>query len=316
MINSTITRKISAAFLATILVAGIIALSYPSFMVGAQAEPEYGMDSYDKKSYGKDSDESSDDAKDSDESSDDAKDSDESSDDAKDSDELEYGTDSYDKKAYGNDDYGTQYSSYGKDNSYKSKDSNSVTVKKIKCNNINVNVNGLELNLTSVPFLSGLLGFEAQASDEGYSGASSYESGEGIYGDEKSGSDKSFKFICINNNNNTVIGNGDGNGDGNGNGNGDQCDDIIECLESTGEEVTFPITITNPGGQNPTIINDIDELCEFLSEPPQSVSAEQLLRVVAQILPDATEEEVETIVCNCLVPLFGIQGACPPGPQA
>ena len=49
MINSTVTRKISAVFLATVLVAGIIALVSPSFMVGAQAEPGYEMDSYDKK---------------------------------------------------------------------------------------------------------------------------------------------------------------------------------------------------------------------------------------------------------------------------
>jgi len=49
MINSTVTRKISAVFLATVLLAGIIALVSPSFMVGAQAEPGYEMDSYDKK---------------------------------------------------------------------------------------------------------------------------------------------------------------------------------------------------------------------------------------------------------------------------
>src|ERR671910_2297546 len=140
MINSTVTTKISAAFLATVLVAGIIALSSPSFMVGAQAAPGYGMDSYDKKSNGKD-----------------------------------------------------------------------VSIKKVKCNNINVNVNGLTLNTTSVPFLSDLLGSEAYASDEGDNGASSYGKGgsygsDGSYGDKKSGSDKSFKFVCINNNNNNVAG--------------------------------------------------------------------------------------------------------------
>ena len=44
--------------------------------------------------------------------------------------------DSYDKQSYGKD-----------SNSYdKSKDSNSVTVKKIKCNNINVNLNGFSGN--------------------------------------------------------------------------------------------------------------------------------------------------------------------------
>src|SRR5215213_10293544 len=107
MINSTVTRKISAVFLATVLVAGIIALVSPSFMVGAQAEPGYGMDSYDK-------------------------------------------------------------NTYGKDNSYKSKDSSSVSIKKVKCNNINVNVNGLELNVLP-PVLSGVAA-EAQAADEGERG--------------------------------------------------------------------------------------------------------------------------------------------------
>jgi len=143
MINSTVTRKISAVFLATVLVAGIISLVSPSFMVGAQAVPEYGMDSYDKKAY-------------------------------------------------------------GKDKSYKSKDSSSVSIKKVKCNNINVNVNGLELNILP-PFLSNLLASEAQASDEGERGASSYGSGSGGYDGEKSRSDGDFKFVCINNNNNTVV---------------------------------------------------------------------------------------------------------------
>jgi hypothetical protein len=102
-----------------------------------------------------------------------------------------YGMDSYDK-------------SYGKDNSYKSKDSNSVSIKKIKCNNINVNVNGLEIDGLP-PALSTLL-TDGEA-DEGERGSSYYGSASGgSYGDGQSGSDKDFKFICINNNNNTVIG--------------------------------------------------------------------------------------------------------------
>ena len=36
--------KANSVFLATVLVAGIIALSYPSFMVGAQAQQFNGMD--------------------------------------------------------------------------------------------------------------------------------------------------------------------------------------------------------------------------------------------------------------------------------
>src|SRR5215216_1984305 len=83
------------------------------------------------------------------------------------------------------------------------KDRKDVSVKSIKCNNINVNVNGLELNLTSVPFLSNLLASEANA-DEGERGANSYGSGSGSYDDKKSDSDN-FRFVCINNNNNTVV---------------------------------------------------------------------------------------------------------------
>ena len=89
-------------------------------------------------------------------------------------------------------------SQYVKDN-YKSKDSNSVFVKKINCNNVNVNVNGLELNGLP-PFLSNLLFDEDSDGD-----ANSYVSGERSYGSGQSGYDKDFKFVCINNNNNTVI---------------------------------------------------------------------------------------------------------------
>jgi hypothetical protein len=92
---------------------------------------------------------------------------------------------------------------YGQDNNYdKKSDAKNISVKSIKCNNVNVNVNGLELNGLP-PFLTGLAS-EAQATDnEGQYGASSY----GSYGSgEQSWYDNnSFKFVCINNNNNTVV---------------------------------------------------------------------------------------------------------------
>jgi len=95
--------------------------------------------------------------------------------------------------------------SYGMENNYKKSNGKDVSVNSIKCNNVNVNVNGLELNVLP-PALSNLLASEAQESDEGKRGASSYGSGGGSYGSGQSGSDKDFKFICINNNNNTVVG--------------------------------------------------------------------------------------------------------------
>jgi hypothetical protein len=106
------------------------------------------------------------------------------------------------KDQYGKDSYESQYSTYGKDNSYKSKDSSSssVSIKKIKCNNINVNVNGLEL--TTLPqALGGLLSDGER--NEGQYGSYGYVGGPSGY------DNNSFKFVCINNNNNTVIGGGE-----------------------------------------------------------------------------------------------------------
>jgi hypothetical protein len=55
------------------------------------------------------------------------------------------------------------------------------------------------------PALTGLL-TGGEAVDEGQYGTSSYGSGERNYDDGQSGYDNNrFKFICINNNNNTVV---------------------------------------------------------------------------------------------------------------
>jgi hypothetical protein len=87
---------------------------------------------------------------------------------------------------------------YGMDQDRKSHGKD-VSVKSIKCNNINVNVNGLELDVLP-PALSTLL-TGGEEDDNAYS----YGSGERNYGSESSGSETDFRFICINNNNNTVI---------------------------------------------------------------------------------------------------------------
>ena len=105
--------------------------------------------------------------------------------------ELDYGMDnSYDDKQ-----------SYGKDNSYPSKDSSSVSVKKIKCNNINVNLNG-DIDIGASQALDALA-TEAQAEDEGANGASSGNDGRGD--GRSTGHDSNSRFVCINNNNNKVV---------------------------------------------------------------------------------------------------------------
>jgi hypothetical protein len=50
--NTVSTKKSSSIFLAIVLVAGTIVLSFPSFMIGnVHAQRDYGMDSYDNKPY-------------------------------------------------------------------------------------------------------------------------------------------------------------------------------------------------------------------------------------------------------------------------
>ena len=108
--------------------------------------------------------------------------------------EPDYGMDSYDDKQ-----------SYGKDNSYyESKDSSTI-VKKIKCNNINANVNGFNgIEVGTLPTTLNGLATEAQAVDEGEVGASSFGNGGGGSDGRPSSGQGSDKW-CINNNNFVVI---------------------------------------------------------------------------------------------------------------
>src|SRR5262245_27100724 len=119
MNTSTNSTRISAVFLSAVLIAGTIAAIFPSFMIGAQSDPYYGMDKDNKK---------------------------------------------VDKK---------------------------ISVRSLKCNNINVNVNGLTLDVFP-PFLGGG-DMAAEAAEEPSTDASSF-AGSG-------GNDKSefndFRFICI-----------------------------------------------------------------------------------------------------------------------
>ena len=122
--------------------------------------------------------------------------------------ELEDELDNNYKKSYGKDNYkSTEYPSYEKDNSYQSKDSSNVIIKKIKCNNINVNLNGfngIEVNALP-PALNGLAtDDEAQAADEGEIGASFSGSGERNTNGYQH-NDKDFRFVCINNNDFVVV---------------------------------------------------------------------------------------------------------------
>jgi hypothetical protein len=116
-------------------------------------------------------------------------------DDRYDSYEAEYtGSNSYEPT-----DYPSYKPEYQSDNSYKSKDSDFI--KKIKCNNINSNLNGIE----STTDVNGLLG------SEGVSAQGDEDTSANAFGnDERNNNNGSFDVDCINNNNNNNAGGGQG----------------------------------------------------------------------------------------------------------
>ena len=239
MKTSTKSTRISAVFLSAVLVAGTIAALFPSFMIGAQADPYYGMDKDHKK---------------------------------------------VDKK---------------------------ISVSSLKCNNINVNVNGLTLDVFP-PFLGGSDIAAAETTDPTTDAASFAGSG---------GHDKSefnnFKFICINNNNNTVI-------------QEPQPpvppveDDCLLCFEQTSQELrdaintflndTGAIVITE-GVVIPAEVDNFEELCEFLvANAPILLTEEEIADLIAGFAAATgqSEEEIEDLV-QCLIDA-GIIEVVPPEP--
>jgi hypothetical protein len=194
---------------------------------------------------------------------------------------------------------------YGMDSYKKKSNAKDVSVKNVKCNNINVNVNGLELNTTSVPFLSTLLGSEAHA-DEGERGASSYGSG-GSYGDGRSGSGGDFKFVCINNNNNTVVV-----------GEEPQLPPVNECAEDveacfaeflspevflaleTALESQAGITI-EINGQN-VVLRSFEDICLAL----EGLTYEQLAMEIVEIIRAVAEIRISPDLVDCIAEALDI----------
>jgi hypothetical protein len=175
---------------------------------------------------------------------------------------TDYGMDndreSYDKKSYGNDyGYESQYSSYGKDdNRDKFKDnSKNVDIKKVKCKNINININA--------------------AGGSGTTTNGNTTNGNDNNGNKTDGFKKidrdGFTFICINNNNNVAAGAGggadDGGDNGGDNGNG-QFPEECACFNE------FPngalMQLENYLNENPqtigvtTDIDTVEKLCQAL----------------------------------------------------
>jgi len=196
---------------------------------------------------------------------------------------------------------------YGQDNYDNKSDAKNVSVKSIKCNNVNVNVNGLELDGLP-PSLGGLL--NGGEGDEGQYGANSY--GSNGYGGQQSDYDNnnnSFKFVCINNNNNTVVVVEEPPVEDEYeecfNTNTTLAGIIADILEVPGPISLFPVFPDISIGAD---VETIAQLCDFLEEQitegniPQSGLIDIILRILEinpEISEGVLEESVEALV-ECL----------------
>jgi hypothetical protein len=203
--------------------------------------------------------------------------------------EKDYDNDYEDKNSYDKDDYKSEYSSYGKyDRDYdkSKKDSNSVSIKKVKCNNINVNLNGIDVNIGGLPNTDPVaLAQEVEDDDEEIESNSIENDNDESYKDRdgKSDSNTNSRIICINNNNNIV---------------GEEPElTCEECFTENlnDEELENLIQIL-------TLIDleDLEGICEALSDPTFS-NQEKILGLVL-LLSIATDGDVDTIrdILECL----------------
>ena len=174
------------------------------------------------------------------------------------------------------------------DNNYKKSDGKDVSVKSIKCNNINVNVNGLELDVFP-SFLGGGLAAEAQESSTDTSSFAG--NGEGNDGFEIN----DFRFVCINNNDNTVVV-------------GEEpippetsaCTDCFSVLTQT--QINRLLAIVGA--------TSIEVYCELLLATPNS-SVESLdVRDALNNIPEITQPQFVEIL-QCLID-EGVIGPIPP----
>ena len=126
------------------------------------------------------------------------------------------------------------------------------------------------------------LATEAQA-DEGEIGASSFGSGGGSNGGGPSGSDSDFRFVCINNNDNTAE-------------NGDETDQCTEDIEACfnqflGRELTLTLkaALESPAGVTIDIngVNVTFESFEDLCSELRGLTFQQLSDAIVDIIEEA-----------------------------
>ncbi len=272
MLNIFKVTKASAIFLAIVLVAGTFAAISP-FIIGvnAQSEPYYGMD--DRYSDYK----------------------------------QDYEMNSYDKKTYGNS-YEQEYSLYGKDRDYdNSKDSSSsVSIKKIKCNNINANLNSVDASFGVPPVDGDTDG--AGGPDGAVSAESIAANGMGGNGDRSFvDRENNFAFVCINNNNNTVI---EGETPAPPVEECPEADEIESCFRQflgSGEEFAILTEVLENGLDvviegEPVTLNSFADICLAL----EGLTFEQLRPAIVEIIVGAGINTLNLNLVTCIAEALDI----------
>ncbi len=176
--------------------------------------------------------------------------------------EKDYDHDEY-KKSYDKDDYKSEYSSYGKYDSdydkYKKDSSNSVFVKKVKCNNINVNLNGIDVNIGGLPNngpVTDPVAVAKEDDDDEEIESNSIESDkhESYNGrDGKSDSNTNSRIVCINNNNNIV-----------GEEREATCEDCFTTVLTDEEELDDLIQAIEELSEGE--VSSLEEFCDFIDD--------------------------------------------------
>jgi hypothetical protein len=215
--------------------------------------------------------------------------------------EQNYRMDNYDKKPYGN---SYEQNSYSKDRDYdKSKDNRSDLIKKLKCNNINANLNNVDATFGSPADTDG--GADTALAAQGGEALSTngLMNGGGRDGERNFERENDFSFVCINNNDNTVIGDVEPISDL-----CEECFAINSTLQTAIEELLANFdgvgvagVVTTDGvneiGESITFgpqIDTIEKLCTQIETAPVSLSidaplSDELLRfTLSEFLSDET----------------------------
>jgi hypothetical protein len=192
-----------------------------------------------------------------------------------------------------------QYPSYKPDYNYKSKDT--IGIKKVNCNNVNLNVNDVSVNNNvGRPPVGDFTTLDTPSSETESQGitANNFANGEKPNNGFKKDKD-GFVYVCINNNNNRGADDDDDNGNGP---TPEECTAFVACFNNpefsepanqiviTLERIVDELSIKGvPGFPDGYVIDDTvltpQDLCEWLLNTPQSNG-----QVVT------TQEQLDTII--------------------